>query len=309
MSSNCYLVARDVKTNDFEMMKKFSSLREADLYTTNYHNSKDLAKHIWKSNIVPKQDIDFFIVIPKSKDHKEMQMSSVLYSNSKEIRMIDNEEIKENTLKHFYKKIEEATEFLNAISEEHPELYAKVKNYFLEDEDKDISYKMVREAILSFAEYKNNNKESNNLYRLVLERKIANLFDDNYNENQLSFLEEQEEDNTCKIVETLELLKKFDKSILDIKDGVVYTTNNIYTREEDLEKLDSLLDQRIGFIMHDYLNENDHELNERRELKIIEILSSDKKVLNDTYKYARNINTNIQELLGDNNGYQYKRTK
>ena len=50
MSSKCYLVARDAQTNNFEMMKDFSSLREADLFTINYHSSEDLAKSILKIN-------------------------------------------------------------------------------------------------------------------------------------------------------------------------------------------------------------------------------------------------------------------
>ena len=307
MSSKCYLVARDAQTNNFEMMKDFSSLREADLFTINYHSSEDLAKSIWKGNIVPKQSIDFFIVLPMK--GKKIETTSVLYSNSKEIGMIDREDVdvKENTLKHFCEKTETALKFFNKVKNSNPELYAEIKNSFLE-EDKEVSYKTIREAILSFTEYKDDNKESNNLHRLVLESELLTILSDDYNEKQISFLEPVNDiDSTDKIIEILEIFRNMDNKMLDIKDGVVYTTNNIYTYSGDLEKLDSLLDQRIGFVLHDYLTDHEEEKDKQRELKIVEILYSDKKTLNDTYRYAKSIDTGMKQILGDNNGYQYRK--
>ena len=296
MSSNCYLVARDAKTNDFEMMREFPSLKEADLYTINFHNSKDLAKGVWKSNIVPRQDIDFFIVMLPIGD-KNLETREVLYSNSKEIKMMDSEDIKVNALKHFCDKAEK-----NISGRE--EIYPVAKNYIQDDDKKEISYEVLRDTVLSFTVDKN--KEENDLHRLLLEKKIVKVLDEEYDENQLSFVEEEKED-TEKLVEVLEMFRHFDKTTLVKKDGVVHTANNIYTNNDDLERLDSLLDQRIGFILHDYLNDLDEELNKERELKIIEILSSDKRLLDKTYKYARLITTDIKELVGDNNGYQYRK--
>jgi len=303
MSSKCYLVARDAKTNDFKMMKDFSSLREADLFTTNYHNSGDLARNMWKGTIVPNQDIDFFIVLPLGK--KKLETTSVLYSNSKEIRMVDRDDV--NTLKHFCEKAETALKFFNEIKNTTPELYAEIKNSFLE-EGKEVSYESIREAVLSFTEYKDDNKESNDLHRLVLESELLGVLADDYNENQLSFLEPiNNVDTTDKIIEILEVFRNMDSSVLEIKDGVVYTTNNIYTNNDDLERLDSLLDQRIGFILHDYLNDHDESKDKSRELQIVEILHSDKKTLNDTYRFAKSIDTDMKNILGDNNGYQYRK--
>lgn len=305
MSSKYYLVARDTKTNDFEMKKDFSSLKEVDIFTTKYHNSGDLAKKMWKGNIVPSQDIDFFIILPID-DGKRLETTSVLYSNSKEIIMIDREEIKENTLKHFCEKTETAINFLNKMRHTHPELYSEIKNSFL-DKDNEVSYKTIREAVLSFTEYKKSDKEINDLYRLVLEKDLLEIINDDSNDNQISIQLEEDSINTDRVVETLELLRNFDKSILEIRKGKVYTTNNIYTNNNNLQELDSLLDQRIGFILYDYLNDVDEEKNKSRELKIIEILSSDIKTLNNTYKYAKNINTDIKNILGDNNGCQYRK--
>ena len=55
-SNNFYLVVRDVKTNEYETIKEFETLEEADLYTTDYHNNRELAKHVWGKGIVPSQE-------------------------------------------------------------------------------------------------------------------------------------------------------------------------------------------------------------------------------------------------------------
>lgn len=305
MSRSCYLVARDVKTNDFEMMKEFSSLKEADLFTINYHNSEDLAKKIWKSNIVPNQDIDFFIVLPMK--GKTLETTSVLYSNSKEIGMIDKEEV--NTLKHFCEKAETAIKFFNKVKETNPELYAEIKNSFL-DKKQEVSYETIRKVVLSFTNYKEDNDKSYNLHRLVTGRELLKELDEDYNEKQLSFLEPVDNGKDIdKIIEVIEIFSNMDNSVLEIINGVVYATNNIYTCDcgTDIRELNSLLDQRIGFILNDYINDHDEEKDEARELKIVEILSSDKKLLNDTYKFAKSIEVGMNKVLGDSNGYQYRK--
>ena len=169
MSSNtCFLIARDTKTNDFEITGEFSSLKEADLYTTNYHNNKDLARRTW-NGIVPAQEIDFFILMPVMYNKEvRMEIKDILFSNSKEIKMLDNHEKRLNTLKHFEEKIESSNEFLDEVS---LVLYEEVKNYLLRDSiDEEISYQNLRDAVLSFNNIKNPSDKQKKLYRLMVER-------------------------------------------------------------------------------------------------------------------------------------------
>ena len=80
-----------------------------------------------------------------------------------------------------------------------------------------------------------------------------------------------------------------------------------------MDLLYSLLDQRLGFILHSYTqikNSNDDNkkiLLENAEIKMIELLSNDRYLLAKTYKLTKILNNSLNKLLGDNNGYQYKK--
>lgn len=312
MSSNCYLVARDTLTNDFEVKGEFESLREADLYTTEYHNNEDLAKSIWKDGIVPKQEIDFFIVMPIiNGDNTRIKTKEVLFSNSKEIRMIDDEEIQMNIVEHFKERIETTKEYISEV----PDAYDNIKKYLSDDTEVDtISYEDLREAILYFSKNKEYEDKAQDLYRLILERKLLIRFDEDYNENQLSFEIEEEQDESSKLVEIISTLENLGDGFLEMNKGIVSITNNMYTYNKDIDRLDALLDQRLGFLLYTYSqtknsdDANKKVLLENAEIQMIEFLSNDKKLLNKTYRLTKILEGNINNLVGDVNGYQYQRS-
>ena len=339
--SSYYLVARDTKTNDYKMIRGFDTLEQADIYTTSSHNSKDLGKKIWRGGIIPNQELDFFIV--KERSNKEaVKTMDVLYSDSKEIRNIalnkDSDSV-DNLLQHFYQKLTTSKGFYDLVekSTNISKLYdtcLPTKDYVeLKTKDKNgnyVEYPAFRKMVEAFSRYEDKKKNKTNLNkvllnRLILERSMLTKL--NNNENQISVFDfmdpidyiDYETKHDDKLIEIMDFIDRLPNGFIYIKKGQAHISNNIYTMNEDLDKLDSLLDREFGYILNDYIsnkNSLDKAIDEKEikelkqmiknaKLRIIEILSSNQKVSNDTYKLMNIVSENQSKLLGDN--YEYRK--
>lgn len=274
-----YLVARDVKTNDFKMIRGFDTLEQADIYTTSSHNPKDLGKKIWRGTIVPSQELDFFLVKERS-NKKSLKTMDVLYSDSKEIRNIaikkDSDSV-DNLLQHFYHKLMTSPSFYRLVekSTNISKLYdmsLPTKDYVdqmcLKSKDENgnfVEYPAFRKMVEAFSRYEDKKRKKTNLNRvllnrLILERKMLEKL--NNNEKQISVFDyldpidcldcEAKYDDV--LLETIDFIDKLPNGFISIKEGKARVSNNIYTTKENLDILDSLLDQEIGYLLIDYLN-------------------------------------------------------
>ena len=334
-SNNFYLVVRDVKTNEYETIKEFETLEEADLYTTDYHNNRELAKHVWGKGIVPSQDLDFFIVKSNNKN-KYFDVMEVLFSDSKEVKCIikDNNNAKHNLLDHFYYKMTHSNEFYNVVMDnvvmDNPSISNELKEYYLQryskkcDNKKDsksistITYPTIRNILSSLSTYeKSKDIKSNSNYRFLLERELIGKVD--IDEKQIDMFEKikKESIDTDKLIEVLDSLENLPEGFLYVKKGEAHISYNMYTMNDNLDVLDSLLDERLGIVLNDYINYREmykNSLNQKykkilkeSKLMIIDILTENKYVLDKTYKLTRIINRDQSNLLGDEYGYQYKK--
>ena len=339
--SSYYLVARDTKTNDYKMIRGFDTLEQVDIYTTSSHNSKDLGKKIWRGGIIPNQELDFFIV--KERSNKEaVKTMDVLYSDSKEIRNIalnkDSDSV-DNLLQHFYQKLTTNKGFYDLVerSTNISKLYdtcLPTKDYIeLKAKDKNgnyVEYPAFRKMVEAFSRYEDKKKNKTNLNkvllnRLILERSMLTKL--NNNENQISVFDfmdpidyiDYETKHDDKLIEIMDFIDRLPNGFIYIKKGQAHISNNIYTMNEDLDKLDSLLDREFGYILNDYIsnkNSLDKAIDEKEikelkqmiknaKLRLIEILASNQKVSNDTYKLMNIVSENQSKLLGDN--YEYRK--
>lgn len=339
--SSYYLVARDTKTNDYKMIRGFDTLEQVDIYTTSSHNSKDLGKKIWRGGIIPNQELDFFIV--KERSNKEaVKTMDVLYSDSKEIRNIalnkDSDSV-DNLLQHFYQKLTTSKGFYDLVekSTNISKLYdtcLPTKDYIeLKTKDKNgnyVEYPAFRKMVEAFSRYEDKKKNKTNLNkvllnRLILERSMLTKL--NNNENQISVFDfmdpidyiDYETKHDDKLIEIMDFIDRLPNGFIYIKKGQAHISNNIYTMNEDLDKLDSLLDREFGYILNDYIsnkNSLDKAIDEKEikelkqmiknaKLRLIEILASNQKVSNDTYKLMNIVSENQSKLLGDN--YEYRK--
>ena len=333
MSNNYYLVARDIKTNDFKMIRSFSTLEQADLYTTKYHNSKELGKRIWKDEIIPTQELDFFLIKERSK--KPNKTMDVLYSDSREIRNIaltNEKENIDNIVEHFITKLNTNIGFYSLVKNNInlKSLYEKcIENTdLLKEKDERGNYKeypLLRHLVESFSKYeslkKSKTKEKETERdRLIIEKEVISKI--NTNDKQISMDNIIESDFNKRddyLIETIDMLDTIPTGFTYINEGIVYISNNIYTVNEDLEKLDSLLNQEFGYVLNEYLNtkneldnttnisiiEKNKKLIKAQRLKMIEILERDNSVLNNTYKLMKIVSINQSKLLGDN--YEYRK--
>ena len=339
--SSYYLVARDTKTNDYKMIRGFDTLEQVDIYTTSSHNSKDLGKKIWRGGIIPNQELDFFIV--KERSNKEaVKTMDVLYSDSKEIRNIalnkDSDSV-DNLLQHFYQKLTTSKGFYDLVekSTNISKLYdtcLPTKDYVeLKTKDKNgnyVEYPAFRKMVEAFSRYEDKKKNKTNLNRVLLNRLILErsmLTKLNNNENQISVFDfmdpidyiDYETKHDDKLIEIMDFIDRLPNGFIYIKKGQAHISNNIYTMNEDLDKLDSLLDREFGYILNDYIsnkNSLDKAIDEKEikklkqmiknaKLRLIEILASNQKVSNDTYKLMNIVSENQSKLLGDN--YEYRK--
>jgi hypothetical protein len=182
----------------------------------------------------------------------------------------------------------------------------------------------------AFSRYQDKKKNKTNLNRVLLNRLILErsmLEKLNNNENQITLFElmdpidyiDCETKYDDKLIEIMDFIDRLPEGFIYIKQGQAHISNNIYTMNEDLDKLDSLLDREFGYILNDYItNKNSldkaidkQEINKLKQmiknakLRLIEILSSNQKVSNDTYRLMNIVSENQSKLLGDN--YEYRR--
>ena len=329
MSNNYYLVARDIKTNDFKMIRSFSTLEQADLYTTTYHNSRDLGKKLK----FPTKELDFFLIRERSK--KPNKTMDVLYSDSREIRNIaltnDKENI-DNIVEHFINKLSTNIGFYSLVKKNIN--LKKIYEMCIEDTDllkeKDErgnykEYPLLRHLVESFSKYETLKKSKTKAKeterdRLIIEKEVISKI--NTNDKQISMdniIENTSNKRDDYLIETVDMIDIIPTGFTYIKDGTVHISNNIYTINEDLEELDSLLNQELGYILNEYLNtkneldnttnisiiEKNKKLIKAQKLKMIEILERDNSVLNNTYKLMKIVSINQSKLLGDN--YEYRK--
>jgi hypothetical protein len=340
MSGNYYLVARDVNTNDFKMIRGFDTLEQVDLYTTKCHSSRDLGREIWKNGIVPSQELDFFILKERS-DKKSVKTMDVLYSDSKEIRNIalsKSGESVDNLVEHFYHKLTSSLGFYSLVAQTTniKKMYNKcvasqdyIEKTRLKSKDENgnyVEYPAFRKMVEALSRYEEKKKKKDKLdgkllNRLVIERSLLQRL--NNNENQVSLFDYidtlESKIDEDRLLETIDLIDRVPNGLIYLKQGAAHISNNLYTVNENLERLDSLLDQELGYELEAYLDNKSkldittdidelakyRELVKKGKLRIVDILSSNPKVLNDTYRLMNIVNRNQTKLLGDK--YEYRK--
>ena len=316
-----YLISRNKKTNKINVLGEYPSLEDIDCFTTNCYNSRDLSGQL----SCPTISNDFFIAKKESKD--SLNVMDVLYADSREVKslMNDNKNIN-NLIEHFCKKMESNTNFYNMVMKLDNTLYDKCKNYLTNIEEEKIdSYEILRNIVSTFAKYEKVRKDKKkerkrSLERLIVEKKVLSKIDEDKKQLNL-FKLCNDKINNERLLTVINLFDHLYDGFLTIEDGEVKVTNNILTAHENLNILDSLLDQRLGYNLVEYLNDKynagldmDEDVkNKYRELaledkkEIINILVGDPVVLNNAYQWSMIINLNKDKIMGDMYGYQFRK--
>ena len=94
-SNTYYLVARDRKTNNFDVVKFDGKLETIDLYTTQFKDSKALGAKLFEAGEIGSFNVDLYIVIPK-KDF--VFTNEVLYEDSSDVIPLANDSLKDELI-------------------------------------------------------------------------------------------------------------------------------------------------------------------------------------------------------------------
>ena len=78
-----YFIARNKKTNDFNIVDIGNSLEDIDLYTINFTGNPQLIKDLKSKGKIVDEDVDIYIVLPKKENNeKNLYYMDILYSDS-----------------------------------------------------------------------------------------------------------------------------------------------------------------------------------------------------------------------------------
>jgi len=329
--SNFYLVGKDKKSNKLRIVAKSSKLEELDNFTTDFHNRHILSNYVGDGL---SKDMVFFIVRPIVKGNKTyLDIMDVLYSDSKEIKLImGSNESANNLLDHFYDKMRSNIDFYDMVINVDRNIYPRFKNYFTHEiitdkeelKEKDggwvtDDYILLRNMVASLSKYekRKRSKKSDSrrlLEKLIIEKRAVSKIEEENNKNQLNFFDKLDNNvDDSKLLDVMCMFRHLYYGFLEISNGEIRITNNLLTIYENLEKLDSLLDPRIGYLLYEYLENKynygialDEEtknkykvLTEKIQREMIEALMSDSELLNKTYNWSLIISINKDRILGD----------
>ena len=307
-----YLVARDKYANDVDIIRIFnmrsSSLEDIDLYTMLFNNAKELTKALNKVGVY-----DYFIV-NQSKNYIKKQ--EVIYSNnynleaialnSKNKKLSRSSEDIINIIKAYCKKMAYDDEYYMLNTNGRTNIYSKLIKYFTFSRYHSVekiissdggwvkkSYPLIRNIVESFVSYHNNYEHTKDeINRELLNNKLKQLTDKDYNEDQISMFEEDPTND--KIIEVMTLF-------------------------DNIDKIDENLPEVIKLLLNEYLKikekyliaDKAYEDRYYKELLIMQkriiTLLKNKELLDDTYNCCMMYNKSIEKVSGDNNGPSYTR--
>lgn len=331
-----YLVGRDRKTNDFQVIpiagKRGNLLEEIDLYTTNYESVWELMKVLKSQNIIKSMDMDFFIVSQKEeKGEKTLSFQDLLFKDSYQIRDIavasKNHDIEsanrkiQDILNHFCHRMKYNPVFYNMVVYGDTHLYPEFVKHFANRRYDDFykikyveggwpqrSYVLLRNILDSFHQNdysfgKNDHFELDYVYRELLEDYLLEITEEEYDEKQSSIFDlaptVSDED---KVIEIMETFRRIPTGVFLQKGNEVVFNTKLFGEydEDDQEKLSSLLGGRLSLLvqMNAYHN---HYLEEAES------------AMRDTSKYEQKIELdekNIYNAIQDspdilNQAYQW----
>ena len=339
------LIARNRNTQDLQIIDILGCnkcfLEDIDLFTTSFSNSYELASFLFSLGVVSDRDIDFFIINQKNrKDKKDVNISNVLFSDSKDIKKIANgfksnnisscEKDIESIFNSFCYKMEHNQKFYDFVCFGEHHLYSKFVKYFLGNRFQSFyyikyrdgawimkSYYLIRNIYDCYSQYKNCQYPSitEDIYRKLLSQSLIRMADKDYNPRQLTLFEpfsyeEEKSLKTISIIDTLDNLSSYGD--FEFLSFLKMCKEKFNISEEFIELLCSYCLNRIYFM--DFL-ENGEDIRfykdriNMNQKRIIDLLKKNEKLLDSAYNIYLLYNDNKNYQEGEENGFQYCREK
>ena len=346
-----YLIARERLTNEFSVIpvngKRGLSLEEIDLYTTKFDGEEDLASKLRKTGIISYEMPDFYIA-SQGKKGKSLNTQEILYKKQSVVREIaDNsrnheiqksEALIDSILDSFGDKMRRSPLLYEQVVEGRTNVYEKYAHYFLFTYQKPstikyrdggwarTSYPLVRNVVEAVS--RSNMKYSrlsDQMYRGLLNDKVLEVTDPDYDPNQLSFFHELLQDidvvDEDKLLNVMGTFEKLPASTVLMSDHDVFFNPSTFEgySEGDLEKLETYLPKEIRLYLRLFLIQRDmlgvspitNGSSERKIVKaqkdMIEIFRSHPDILDRANEWCQLYDSYKEKTLGDSLEYQKKK--
>lgn len=283
-----YLIARNRKTNDFQVIpingKVGNLLEEIDLYTTNYSGIRELIDALYSHKVIDEKDMNLFIISQSDKQgEKKLSYLDLLFQDSAEIREVASSSLKgdisqsegkiHDIINHFCYRMTFIPQFYNMVVYGETNLYPKFVRYFVNHRYEDFyrikyedgawatkSYKLLRNIVDSFHQndYSFGMRDSfplDYVYRDMLEDSLLEITDQNHDEKQESIFDISptvSEEEKKKIV--YDIFQSLPKGVFIQEGNSVAFNHELFGKydEGDLEKLCFLLGGELSLSIQMY---------------------------------------------------------
>ena len=279
-----YFIARNKKTNDFNIVDIGNSLEDIDLYTINFTGNPQLIKDLKSKGKIVDEDVDIYIVLPKKENNeKNLYYMDILYSDSKNIKNIaegfkNNKKpatLVDEVLNNFCYRMQHDSRFFDMIMLGKTNLYPKFVKYFegrKYDSFYDVkyrdgawaqrSYPLIRNIYDAFSKstFFENRNINDEMYRKLIEGKILYKTGNGDYDNQMDLFDYSEftKDNISdedKLLEVVTFISHLDQNIFKKEDNKLVLSRDKFSKidEDKFNELSRLLDRRLITYIYYYL--------------------------------------------------------
>ena len=348
-SNQYYLVARDRISNEFDIIsflgKRGCSLEEIDLYTTGFKDEEDLAKFLREQGLISNNSTDFFIV--NRNKNKSVFKQEVIYSKCSTVRDIAEASLNRNIekcttridsiLDSFADKMRRSPNLYEQVLSGCTNIYEKYAQYFIFTRTNlasikyrdggwaRTSYPLIRNVVEATS--RGNMRYdymSDKMYRDLLDEKLVEVTDPEYNPDQLSLFDSLMDEivpvDEDKLFTVLGTFEKLPATTILMDDKGAYFNKSLFfdCKREDLDKLSTLLSSdlrlmlRLFLVQRDMYNitsdktgsANDIRI-KRRQKALVDLFKNHPEQLNKAYDWCMLYNTYLEKTLGDVDGKEY----
>ena len=340
-----YLIARNKRDNTITTIpvngSDCGSLEDIDLFTMNFKNEAEFSYYLLEKGLISTIPVDLFIA---NQSKGEIYTQEVVYSYAKEIgsiannsknnQIINSTEDIDTILDSFSYKMKYNKKYYEMIVSTDTNIYRSFIDFYIDNNDNYTdplyhakyqknsfarkSYKLIRNIVeannrFDTYRYTGHYYNSNDFYRRLLKDKLINITDSNYISNQLSLLDDfdDEKEDEDKIFEILGIFDRVSRKEFSSENEELVINKSEFSNcsENDYKKIEGLLGEQLLILLYRLARANELyqiEIADNTRSEIMRVLGNDKMTLELAYQWC-NIYNKYRDVYGDVDGYQYKK--
>lgn len=348
-----FLIARNRLTNQFQVVpfggKRGHSLEEIDLYTTDFKDEYELEDTLREDGVLPDEDTDFFIVHQRRANGEvTLTKQEALFSkhnivrdiaeNSRKGQITKSEYLIDHLLDSFADQMRRDPLLYERVVSGQTGIFEKYAKYFIFTRQNlssmkyrdggwaRTSYPLIRNVVEATKRHNTRYAHiSDIMYRSLLDEKLLDVTDPNYDPNQMSFfdmgVERPGSYDEDKLLEVMTSLEHLPSDTITIENGQASFNRSAFAeyRGNDLEKFMNLpqtvlLQLRLFFVQRDLLESAcENGISQKRirqgQQDMIQLLKNQPDLLDRVYNWCQLYHDYEGRLFGDNHGTEFQKRR